>query len=82
MFEPILLANVRRAQIVPPQYQSKLMNIHLPHPPGAILVDGQVRGTWRFHGDRVTTEVFEDIGKAAEREVAEEAERLTEFHRA
>jgi hypothetical protein len=82
VFEPMLLANTRRAGIVPPQYRLKLMNIHLPHPPGAVLVDGSVRGTWRFDGDRVVTEVFEKIGKTAERELATETDRLTEFHRA
>ena len=82
VFEPMLLANVRRAEIVPEQYRLKLMNIHLPHPPGAILVDGQVRGSWRFDGERIATETFEELAKADLREIAQEADRLTEFHRA
>jgi hypothetical protein len=51
-----------------------------PHSVGTFLVDGVVAGTWRYDGGRIATEALERLPRAAVREVAEEGERLADFH--
>jgi hypothetical protein len=44
-------------------------------------VDGHVAGTWRYLDGRVVPTPFAPLPRTAQREVDEEAERLTAFHR-
>jgi hypothetical protein len=47
---------------------------------GTFLVDGAVAGTWRVERDRIVTEAFARLPRAAKRELDTEAERLRAFH--
>jgi hypothetical protein len=68
-----LLAHARRAQILP----EEVFNTKMPQSIGTFTV----AGTWRFTGGRVVAEPFTPLAARVKREVSEEAERLTEFHR-
>ena len=72
-----LLAHARRAQILPEEHRSKVFNTKMPQSIGTFTV----AGTWRFTGGRVVAEPFTPLAARVKREVSEEAERLTEFHR-
>jgi hypothetical protein len=52
----------------------------MPQSIGTFLVDGQVAGTWRVDGSRVTTSPFEPLPRAALREVDREAAALGAFY--
>ena len=47
-----------------------------------LLVDGFLRGTWKLDDDRITVDAWDPLTKNEQREVDEEAERLTTFLRA
>jgi Winged helix DNA-binding domain len=80
-YDATLLAHARRAQILPEEHRSKVFHTKMPQSIGTFTVDGAVAGTWRYTDGRVVTEEFARLRSAVRREVAEEAERLTEFHR-
>jgi Winged helix DNA-binding domain len=80
-YDATLLAHARRALILPEEHRSKVFNTKMPQSIGTFTVDGQVAGSWRYTGGRVVTEEFTPLPAAVRREVAEEAERLTQFHR-
>ncbi|SHK86777.1 Winged helix DNA-binding domain-containing protein [Pseudonocardia thermophila] len=83
-WEAILLAHARRAQVLPEQHRGKVFSTTMPRSVPTFLVDGQVAGTWRFDEERAAVgwEPFAPLPASAVVEVAAEAERLTEFHRA
>jgi winged helix DNA-binding protein len=80
-YDATLLAHARRALILPEEHRSKVFNTKMPQSIGTFTVDGAVAGTWRFTGGRVVAEPFTPLASRVQREVSEEAERLTEFHR-
>ncbi len=79
-WDAILLVHARRSGILPEKYRALVFDVKTPHSVGTFLVDGAVAGTWRFERDRVRTEPFERLDRAAARDVAEEGERLAAFH--
>ena len=44
-----------------------------------LLVDGFLRGTWKRDDDRITVDVWDPLTDEEQRQVDEEAERLTTF---
>jgi hypothetical protein len=80
-WDATLLVHARRTQILPEPYRAFVFNTRTPHSLAAFLVDGRVAGTWSYERGRVRTSPFAPLPKEVRREVAEEAERLTEFHR-
>ena len=78
-WDAILLVHARRSGVLPEQYRSLVFNVKTPHSVGTFLVDGAVAGTWRVERDRVRTEAFERLDRAAARDVAEEGDRLAAF---
>jgi hypothetical protein len=76
VWDPTLLVNCRRTQILPEALRPLVFNVRTPHSVNTFLVDGQVAGTWRHESDRVVTESFVELPKDVQREVDEEAERL------
>ncbi|MCE3555299.1 winged helix DNA-binding domain-containing protein [Pseudonocardia sp. RS11V-5] len=76
----LLLGHATRAGILPPEHREKVFAPRMPQSTPTFLVDGRVAGTWRFTGGRVVPAPFAELPAAVAREVAEEAERLTEFH--
>ncbi|MGI5129292.1 winged helix DNA-binding domain-containing protein [Pseudonocardia sp. CA-107938] len=83
-WEAVLLVHARRALVLPEEHRKKVFAVTMPQSTPTFLVDGQVAGTWRYDkaADAVTWEPFEPLPADAAAEVAAEAERLTEFHRA
>ena len=77
----LLLGHAKRARIVPEEHRQKVFAVTMPQSIPTFLVDGHVAGTWRYLEGRVVPTPFAPLGRAAQREVEAEAERLTAFHR-
>ncbi len=80
-WDATLLVHARRTQILPERYRPLVFNTRTPHSVPTFLVDGAVAGTWRFEGGRVEVKPFEPLPKAIRKEVDDEAQRLTDFHK-
>jgi hypothetical protein len=78
-WDAALLVHARRTQILPERFRPRIFNTKMPQSIGTFLVDGQVAGTWRVEGGRVTTSAFEPLPRAAKREVEQEAAALAAF---
>jgi hypothetical protein len=78
-FDAVLLANCRRAGILPEEYRTRIFGTKTPHSVGTVLVDGAVAAAWRPQGRRVAVEPFRRLDAATRREVAAEAEKLAVF---
>jgi hypothetical protein len=78
-FDATLLAHARRTQILPERYRPLIFHTKAPQSFPTFLVDGAVAGTWKLEDGRVRIEPFERLPRAAARELADEAERLTAF---
>jgi len=79
-WDATLLAHARRTQILPERFRSQIFNTKMPQSIGTFLVDGQVAGTWRYDGSRVTTTPFEPLPRTARRDLEREAAALAAFH--
>lgn len=79
-WDATLLANVRRAAILPEDYRPVVFSTKNPHSVPTFLVDGAVAGTWRWEGGRVAVQPFDPLPTAVRREVDEEAARLATLH--
>jgi hypothetical protein len=80
-YDATLLVHARRTLILPEEHRSKVFHVKMPQSIGTFTVDGAVAGTWRLTDGRVVPSPFTSLPLRVRREVAEEAERLTEFHR-
>jgi hypothetical protein len=78
-WDAALLVHARRTQILPERFRPRIFNTKMPQSIGTFLVDGQVAGTWRVEGGRVTTSAFEPLPRAAKREVEQETAALAAF---
>jgi hypothetical protein len=81
VWEALLLVHARRKQVLAEEHRPLLFTSKNPHSLNTFLVDGKVAGTWRYHAGEVRPEPFAPLEPAAERDVAQEAERLSAFHR-
>jgi hypothetical protein len=79
-FDATLLTHARRAGILDENYRKVIFDVRAPHGLAPFLVDGRVVGLWKYERERIKLEPFERIPRAAQRELAEEAERLAAFH--
>ncbi len=79
-WDAVLLAHTRRGDVLPERHRSRVFSSSMPQSVPTFLVDGQVAGTWRAPDGRVVWEAFEELPPAAAREVADEAERLTQWY--
>jgi hypothetical protein len=77
----LLLGHAKRARILPDEHREKVFATKMPQSIPTFLVDGHVAGTWRYLDGRVVPTPFAPLPRADVRAVAEEAERLTAFHR-
>lgn len=75
-----LLVHARRAGILPERHRPRIFSSKTPHSFPTFLVDGAVAGTWRYDGERVIVEPFEDLAATSRRAVDDEAERLAAWH--
>jgi Winged helix DNA-binding domain len=80
-WDATLLVHARRTQILPERYRPRVFNVKTPQSVSAFLVDGRVAGTWKHERGRVRTEPFERLSPAVQRELDDEAERLSAFHK-
>jgi hypothetical protein len=79
-WDNVLLAWVDRTRVLPEAYRKAVIRMN-GDVAQTFLVDGFVAGTWKVDGGRVVTEPFAPMRAAVRREVADEAERLTAFHK-
>ena len=76
-----LLVHARRSGILPEEHRPRIFNTKMPQSIGTFLVDGAVAGTWKLDDDRITDGAVREARRGAtRRELADEAERLAEFH--
>jgi Winged helix DNA-binding domain len=79
-WDATLLANVRRAGILPEEHRPKVFGIKTPHSFPTFLVDGAVAGKWRYEKGSMRIEPFRRFDRATKRELDDEAERVRAFH--
>ena len=79
-WDAVLLVHARRTGVLPEEYRPRIFSTKMPQSVGTFLVDGAVAGTWRYERSRVRWEPFARLDPRTTREVAEEADRLTDFH--
>ena len=79
-WDATLLVHARRTGVLPEEHRPKIFGIKTPFSFPTFLVDGQVAGTWRYEGGKVTLSPFGRLDAADRRALDEEAERLAELH--
>lgn len=77
-----LLAHARRAGMLPERHRERVFHVRQPQSVNTVLVDGEVRGAWRWPRDprrdtAVQVEEYEPWPRAVRTAVADEAERLS-----
>lgn len=78
-WDATLLVHARRTQILPEVHRPRVFHTKTPHSIGTFLVDGQVAGTWTHDRGAVRPAPFEPLPRRTQRELDDEAERLTAF---
>jgi hypothetical protein len=76
-----LLVHARRTLLLPEAHRPRVFSDRNPFSVGAVLVNGQVAGSWSLRDGRVQVDPFLPLSGTARDAVADEAVRLTEFHR-
>jgi hypothetical protein len=79
-WDATLLVHARRTQILPERFRKLVFHTKTPHSVPTFLVDGAVAGTWRYEKGKVNLSPFEPLPKTTQRELQQEAERLSAFH--
>ncbi len=79
-WDSVLLVHARRTGVLPEEYRDVVFDVHTPPSLPTFLVDGVVRGAWRYENGRVELRPFEPLPRAARRELEEEAKALAAFH--
>jgi hypothetical protein len=80
VWEATLLVHARRTGILPEEYRPRIFNVKAPHSVPTFLVDGAVKGTWRYEEGRIVLEPFGRLSRSTHSELCEEADRLAAFH--
>jgi hypothetical protein len=80
-WDSTLLIHCRAAGVLPEVYRPRIFHTKNPQSTPVFLVDGSVAGTWRYDGARVQASPYEPLPARVRRDVEDEAERLTAFHR-
>jgi hypothetical protein len=84
VWDATLLANARRAEILPEEYRSLVFSTKTPQSVATFLVDGIVAGKWSVKRSakkaELVVEPFEKLARGAATELKEEGERLVRFH--
>jgi hypothetical protein len=79
-WDATLLVHARRTQILPEEHRPRVFNTKTPQSVPTFAVDGQVAGTWRFEGGKVTLEAFRRLSPGEREELEQEREGLTALH--
>ena len=84
VWDAILLAHARRAEILPEEYRPLVFSTKTPQSVNTFLVDGSVAGTWSVKATKKKAELlvepFEKLSAKAVEELEAEGERLVRFH--
>ena len=80
-WDAALLTHCRGTGLLPEQHRAAIFSTKNPFSLGTVLVDGEVRATWRPLEDRIEVTELDVLGRAARTAVADEADRLAAFHR-
>lgn len=78
-FDPNLLVQARRAQILPEEYRPIIFTTKAPQSFHTFLLDGQVAGTWRLAEGRVELRPLRALTADERRALEEEAHQLETF---
>ena len=78
-FDPVLLVQARRTQILPEAFRPVIFSTRTPRSWHTFLVDGQVAGTWSYGASGVALEPLRKLAADERRSVEEEAHRLEAF---
>ncbi|MEV0976274.1 winged helix DNA-binding domain-containing protein [Streptomyces sp. NPDC049915] len=76
MWDSVLLAHAGPGRLVPEEYRPLIARRNGDTLP-CLLVDGQVAGVWRTHGDGLELTAFHRLSRTAWRGLTEEAEKLS-----
>ncbi len=79
-FDPNLLVQARRAEIMPEEFRSIVFDLHAPQSFHTFLLDGRVAGTWHHEGGEIRLNPLRPLGPDERRDLEEEAHRLAVFH--
>ena len=79
-WDALLLTHARRTLVLPEAHRERIFSTRNPFSLGTVLVDGQVRATWRPEGDRIVVEELDRLDPAQRGAVDAEAGRLAAFH--
>lgn len=80
-WDAALLAHCHRSGLLPERYRAAIFSTKNPFSLGTVVVDGEVRATWRPVDGRIEVSELEPLAPAARTAVAEEADRLAAFSR-
>ena len=69
-----------RTGILPEEHRPKVFSTRTPQSVSTFLVDGAVAGTWRPARGGIALDPFGRLPQAVRRELADETERLADFH--
>jgi Winged helix DNA-binding domain len=84
VWDAVLLAHARRAEILPEEYRPLVFGTKTPQSVNTFLVDGVVAGTWSVKATKKKAELrvepFEKLPAKAVKELEAESARLVRFH--
>jgi DNA glycosylase AlkZ-like len=84
VWDAVLLAHARRAEILAEEYRPLIFSTKTPQSVNTFLVDGAVAGKWSVKRTakkaELLVEAFERLPAKAKRELQEEGARLVRFH--
>jgi hypothetical protein len=81
-WDATLLVHCRRSGILPEEFRQAVFHVKIPQSVGTVLVDGAVAATWAWRGHQVAVDELAKLTARQRREVAAEAQQLTDFYRA
>ena len=80
-WEAILLVHVRRTQVLPEAFRTRIFSSSNPFSVGCVLVRGQVGATWSLREGSVVVEPLVELSPAERDELEMERAALDAFHR-
>lgn len=79
-WDATLLVHARETGILPEEHRSKVFSTKTPQSVPTFTVDGAVAGTWKYEKGRAQPRSFGKLASDARDELADEAQRITDFH--
>lgn len=79
-WDSTMLVHVRRTLLLPEEHRYHLFHTKVPQSVPPVLVDGQVRASWRYDQGKVTITPFETLSKSTMKQIESAARGLAAFH--